>query len=191
MQHEFGGRATLLHVEEPTEGAVRKLEIRDAAIMAEAIRQEIARSEESRYDHRLHGVLMVTLGMNCYEVGRCFGEHSTTVQRWVKSFERRGFSGLREGVRAGRPSRIAPAVIRKLRGELRREPRTLGYTQTLWDGKLLSHHLKVRHGVSLKVRQCQRLFGQFGFRLRKPRPEIAQADPVRQRAFKKTAAPGR
>ena len=56
--------------------------------------------------------------------------------------------------------------------------------------KLLSHHLKARHGVALKVRQCQRLFGQLGFRLRKPRPQIAQADPVRQRAFKKTPASG-
>lgn len=170
---------------------MRKLEIGDAAVMAEAIRQEIARSEESRYDHRLHGVLMVALGMNCYEIAQYFGEHSTTVQRWVNSFERRGFAGLHEGTRLGRPSRIEPHIMKKLQHELRREPRTLGYTQTLWDGKLLSHHLKARHGVVLKTRQCQRLFRQFGFRLRKPRPQIAQADPARQRAFKKTAALGR
>lgn len=167
---------------------MHKLQIRDAAVMSEAIRQEITRSEESRYDHRLHGVLMVAQGMNCYEVGRWLGEHSTTVQRWVKSFEAEGFAGIREGERPGRPSRIAPGVLAKLERELRREPRSLGYEQTLWDGKLLSHHLQKRHGVKLKVRQCQRLFRQLGFRLRKPRPEIAQADPVRQRAFKKTAS---
>jgi transposase len=168
---------------------MRKLQIQDAAVMAEAIRQEISRSEESRYDHRLHGVLMVAQGMNCYEVGRWLGEHSTSVQRWVRGFERRGFAGLREGMRPGRPSRIAPGIMKKLERELRREPRSLGYAQTLWDGKLLSEHLKRRHGVALKVRQCQRLFRQLGFRLRKPRPEVAQADPARQRAFKKTAAP--
>jgi len=170
---------------------MRKLEIRDAAVMAEAIRQEIARSEESRYDHRLHGVLMVALGMNCYQVAQYFSEHSTTVQRWVKSFEHHGFAGLREGTRPGRPSRIEPRIMKKLEHELRREPRSLGYAQTLWDGKLLSHHLKTCHGVALKTRQCQRLFRQLKFRLRKPRPEIAQADPERQRAFKKTAALGR
>lgn len=166
---------------------MRKLQVGDAAVMAEAIRQEIARSEESRYDHRLHGVLMVAQGMNCYTVARWFGEHSTSVQRWVQNFERHGFSGLREGERPGRPARIAPALLSKLGRELRREPRTLGYEQTLWDGKLLSHHLRTRHGVMLQVRQCQRLFRHLGFRLRKPRPEIAQADPVRQSAFKKTA----
>ncbi len=36
---------------------MRKLEIVDAEVMQVAIRQEIDRSEESRYDHRLHGVL--------------------------------------------------------------------------------------------------------------------------------------
>jgi transposase len=169
---------------------MRKLQVRDAAVMAEAIREEISRSEESRYEHRLHGVLMVAQGMNCYEVGRWLGEHSTSVQRWVKSFERRGFAGLREGVRPGRPSRISPGIMGKLQRELRRAPRHLGYEQTLWDGKLLSEHLRRRHGVAMKVRQCQRLFRELGFRLRKPRPEVAQADPVRQRTFKKTAAPG-
>lgn len=166
---------------------MRKLEIREAAVMSEAIRQEITRSEESRYDHRLHGVLMIAQGMTCYEVGRWLGEHSTTVQRWVGSFESHGFAGLREGERSGRPSRVAAGVLHKLERELRRDPRSLGYEQTLWDGKLLSHHLQKRHGVKLKVRQCQRLFRQLDFRLRKPRPEIAQADPVRQRTFKKTA----
>ena len=41
---------------------MRKLEISDAEVMQVAIRQEIARSEESRYDHRLHGLLLVTKG---------------------------------------------------------------------------------------------------------------------------------
>lgn len=168
---------------------MRKLQVRDAVVMSEAIRQEITRSEESRYEHRLHGVLMVAQGMNCHEVGRWLGEHSTTVQRWASRFETRGFAGRSFGERPGRPSRVAPGVLSKLERELRGEPRSFGYEQTLWDGKLLSHHLEKRHGVRLKVRQCQRLSRQLGFRLRKPRPEIAQADPVRQRAFKKTASP--
>jgi len=55
----------------------------------------------------------------------------------------------------------------------------------LWDGKLLSHHIRQQYGIELGVRQCQRLFRQLGFRLRKPRPLIAKADPQEQAAFKK------
>jgi transposase len=39
------------------------------------------------------------------------------------------------------------------------------------------------------VRQCQRIFRQMGFRLRKPRPLTAHADPAAQAAFKKTPSP--
>jgi transposase len=40
------------------------------------------------------------------------------------------------------------------------------------------------------VRQCQRLFRQMGFRLRKPRPQVAQSDPLKVAAVKKTPSPG-
>lgn len=69
-----------------------------------AIRQEIERSEESRYDHRLHGLLLVTAGQSCREVAALFGENGTTVQRWVNRFEEGGLDALREGERSGRPA---------------------------------------------------------------------------------------
>ena len=74
---------------------------------------------------------------------------------------------------------------------MRRSPREFGFVQTLWDGNLLAEHLRQSYQVTLGTRQCQRLFGQMGFRLRKPRPVIAKADPEAQAAFKKTAASGR
>ena len=66
---------------------MRKLQIEDAEVMRIAIQQEIGRSEESRYDHRLHGLLLVTAGHSCREVAELFGENGTTVQRWVSRFE--------------------------------------------------------------------------------------------------------
>jgi hypothetical protein len=55
----------------------------------------------------------------------------------------------------------------------------------LWDGKLLSHHLSQPFGVDIGVWQCQRIFHQLVFHWRKPRPVIANADPVAQQKFKK------
>ena len=72
---------------------MKKLQISDRDIMSIAIQQEIFRSEEARYDHRLHGVLLVGRGLSCYQVAELFGQHSTTIQRWVHSFEKDGFAG--------------------------------------------------------------------------------------------------
>ena len=90
------------------------------------------------------------------------------------------FSGLQEGERPGRPRRISDVQWSDLEQVLRSSPRSNGYGQNLWDGKLLSHHLHVAWDVDVGVRQCQRLFRQMGFRRRKPRPLIAKADPEAQ-----------
>ena len=166
---------------------MRKLVISDADIMAVAIRQEIGRNDESRYDHRLHGVLLVANGMSARQAALWLNESERTVQRWVNRFEEMGLAGLQDGERSGRPSRLSDTQWRRLNRDVRRSPRDFGFTQTLWDGNLLAEHLRRRYQVELGVRQCQRLFGQMGFRLRKPRPVIAKADPVAQVAFKKTA----
>lgn len=170
---------------------MRRLQIEDAEVMQLAIQQEINRSDESRYDHRLHGLLLVATGRSCMEVAQLFGEHATTVQRWVQRFEKSGFAGLREVERPGRPKSLDMLRWRRLEADLRKSPRDFGFEAGLWDGPILAEHLRRHHGVALGVRQCQRLFRQMGFRLRKPRPQVAQADPVRVAAVKKTTPAGK
>jgi transposase len=169
---------------------MRKLTIADAAVMRLAIQQEIARSDESRYDHRLHGLLLVARGHSCPQVAEWFGEDRRTVQRWVRRFETHGLTGLRDGARSGRPTTLNAQQWAALGRDLRREPQAFGHAGHLWDGKQLSGHLRLRYGVRLGVRQCQRLFGRMGFRLRKPRPQVAQSDPIKVATFKNTAPPG-
>ena len=170
---------------------MKALTISDREEMILALQDEIRRSPDARYDHRLHGVLLVCQGHSCYDVGQWLGEHPTTIERWVHRFEDRGFSGLREGRREGRPCRLDDRTWEKVERDLRVHPRDLGYNHNLWDGKLLAHHLRQKYQVSLGTRQCQRLFRSMGFRRRKPRPLIAQADPVAQEAFKKTRRAGK
>lgn len=170
---------------------MRKLEIADPEIMRIAIQQEIARSDESRYDHRLHGLLLLTGGQNCQQIADLFGEDRRTVQRWVKRFEQHGLDGMRDGERSGRPACLDAKQWAALERDLRRSACDFGHVGHLWDGKLLSAHLKQRYQVILGVRQCQRIFRQMGFRLRKPRPQVAQSDPALVVAFKKTASSGK
>jgi transposase len=169
---------------------MRRLEVADCEIMRIAVQQEIQRSDESRYDHRLHGVLLVSQGLSCPRVADYLGQDPVTVQRWVQRFNAKGFAGLQEGERPGRPRRISDLQWSELEQVLRSSPRSKGYGQNLWDGKLLSHHLRSVWGVDVGVRQCQRLFRQMGFRRRKPRPLIAKADPEAQGRYKKTAPSG-
>src|SRR5260370_37913451 len=79
--------------------AMRKLQIEDAEVMRIAIQQEIERSEESRYDHRLHGLLLVTAGQSRRGGAALFGESRTTQQRRADRFDAGGLDALRASER--------------------------------------------------------------------------------------------
>ena len=165
---------------------MKPLTIGDAETVALGLQDEIRRSEESRYDHRLHGVLLVAQGMSCRQVSELLGDAPRTVAYWVRRFERDGLGGLTEEERPGRPRRLSEDHIQDIDEALRRQPSDFGLTGNLWDGKTLSAYVKSQWDVGLGARQCQRLFRQLGFRLRKPRPLIASANPEDQARVKKT-----
>jgi transposase len=166
---------------------MKPLTIAHSASIILGLQDEIRRTEESRYDHRLHGVLLVAHGMRCPEVAALLGDAPRTVEYWIRGFAEKGLAALREGARSGRPRRLSEKHLRGINAALRRMPRELGLSGNLWDGKTLAAWIEREYGIALGVRQCQRLFRQLGFRLRKPRPAIAQADPERQKAHKKNS----
>lgn len=169
---------------------MKPLTISDASTIVLGLQDEIRRSEDARYDHRLHGVLLVAQGMRCPEVGQLLGDSPRAVEYWVRRFEERGLSGLIEGERSGRPRRLNDEQLEEINTVLRQTPESVGMTGNIWDGKGLSAFIKKRHGVAIGVRQCQYMFKNLGFRLRKPRPVIARADAGLQNAYKKTPKAG-
>ena len=150
----------------------------------EEIIGEIRRSDESKYDHRLHGILLVANGMSPYRVSDVMGDSPRTVENWVNTFLKDGFDSLREPRRPGRPARLS-GIMNSISMDLRKNPMDLGYSQNLWDGKLLSHHLSVKYNIDMGTRQCQRIFRKLGFILRKPRPMIAKGVSSEKEKFKK------
>jgi Homeodomain-like domain len=72
---------------------MKALRIADSATVSLGLQDEIRRSEESLYDHRLHGVLLVAQGMTCPEVAGLLGDAPRSVENWVRRFETEGLAG--------------------------------------------------------------------------------------------------
>ena len=149
------------------------------------IQAEIQQTDEARYQHRLHCVLLVCSGKTCAYISALFGDSLRSIQYWAKRFNENGIEGLRDAARTGRRASLSDEDKELLTQHLRCSPREFGYSQNLWDGKLLSYHLNQKFDVELKVRRCQALFHELGFRRRKPRPVIAKADKKAQETYKK------
>ena len=97
-------------------------------------------------------------------------------------------AGLTEGERSGRPGRLSQKQVMEINRVLRAGTSDAGMQVNLWDGKTLSAWIGKTYGIELRVRQCQRLYRQLEFRLRKPRPLLAKGDPARQKAPNKSSA---
>jgi transposase len=114
-------------------------------------------------------------------------KHHSGLQDEIRRTEESRVRGERpsrtaRGERSGRPRRLSEKHLRGINAALRRMPRELGLSGNLLDGKTLAAWIEREYEIDLGIRQCQRLFRRLGFRLRKPRPGIAQADPERQNA---------
>lgn len=169
---------------------MRNLQIPDARTVILGLQDEIRRSQDARYDHRLHAILLVAQGFSARQVAQLMGDSPRTVAYWVKNFLEEGLAGLTELERPGRPPRLSDGQMDEIEEALRKSPSGYGLSANLWDGKTLSAFIEKTWGITLGVRQCQRLFRQLGFRLRKPRSQIASADPAQRATVKKTQGNG-
>lgn len=166
---------------------MKKLKITNSEDVIFILQDEIRRNPESRYDHRLHAVLLVAQEMSCRQVAQKLGDGARTVAYWASRFEEKGLAGLVDGEKPGRPRRLDKRKLNNIEKILRSSPKHVGITANLWDGKTLSAYIEQKWGIFLSTRQCQRLFRQLGFRFRKPRSEIAHADPEKRNMFKKNS----
>ncbi len=113
---------------------MKRLEIADASQILLALHDEICRSEDARYDHRLHTVLLVALGIPCSEVSLLLGDSIRSVQKWVNQFKRSGFAGLTDAPRPDRPPKLTETQLAFVEEALRSSPEEYGLTGYLWDG---------------------------------------------------------
>ena len=166
---------------------MKRLTIQNAPMIIIGLQDEIRRNDEARYDHRLHAILLVAQGMSCPEVAKLLGDGKRTVEYWVNNFERAGLAGLMDDKRSGRKIKLNPDQLSEIEQAIRLHPSEFNLNSNLWDGKTLSEFIHERYNVELGVRQCQRMFHQFGFRFRKPRSLIGKSDIALKDEYKKNS----
>lgn len=145
-----------------SEACLHRIQPTDLASLRRAVASELRRSEAARYLHRLHAVLLVSVGHSCAVVAHGLGLSPRTVERWARAFEVEGVDALHYARAHGRPSSLSPEQRRQLLRELGRPPAALGYGQLRWSGKLLARHLEQQYAMKVGPRQCQRWLSHVG-----------------------------
>ena len=163
------------------------LKIKDVDKVKSEIAIFFSVNEDARYVRRLDVITLICNDHPVNYVADLFGINPTTVQRWIHRLNDSDFDGLKDKPGRGRRPQLNDSDRLQLITELESSPTEFGYQQSRWDGKLLSHHLKLHYEIHLKVRQCQNLFKQLGFSLQRPRKMPVGSDPKKREAFKKNS----
>ena len=165
----------------------KTIKIKHVEQIKKQIKDYFTINEDARFVRRLDVIILICNDLSINNVADLFDIDKTTIQRWIHRLNESGFEGLKDQSGRGRRSQLGDSERARLIGELESSPAQFDYKQSRWDGKLLSHHLKLHYGVELKVRQCQYLFKQLGFSLQRPRKMPTGGDPEKKEAFKKNS----
>jgi transposase len=110
-------------------------------------------SRNERVLHRLHSVALVLHGFSASAAGRLYKDSPRAVAYWVKRFKENGLDGLEEEARPGRPAKLTPRQIRVVQ-LLLTDCRRTGKLAT---AKMISDYILHEFGVTLTIRQCERI----------------------------------
>jgi len=147
----------------------------------------ITSSDESKYLFRVFAVNMVLSGTTAAQVGASAGVSRATVSGWVKTADEKGFEALHSKERSGRPPKLNSTQLAEIDIAIQSNPAEYGFK--VWDGPSLSEHIKLKYGIEMSARSCQRLFHKLNFSQIRPQPYPSKdyENTDERNAFKKNA----
>jgi transposase len=155
------------------------------------INQFLHNDPESKFIFRLCSLrmFMKDITQTTESLGKILNVSPRTISNWIKWINAEGnIDILRDAPKSGRSNTLSENEMEHLKEQIQKHPSACGLDSNLWDGKTLSHYIKKQLGKQLQVRQCQRLFKKLGFSLKRGRTVVANGDPTKKKAFKKTSA---
>ena len=119
--------------------------------------------EDAKYIRRIDILTLIVNGKSINEVSEMFNISRKTISSWIRKIRENGMEGIKDKPGRGLKQTITEELKIKIKEDISLGPNNFGYDVSKWDGKLVSHHLKLKYNIDLKVRRCQYLLKEFGF----------------------------
>ncbi len=124
-------------------------------------------SVKFRESRRFQAIRALILGYTHEQVAQLYGVTVRAVVRWVGFFNDSGIDGLVEKPRSGRPRKVSPAEVARLK-EVVQNPALAGRVH--WTGRGVHGWLREDLQREVGYRTIIRLLHEIGFRLKVPQP---------------------
>lgn len=107
-----------------------------------------------------------------------------TLRQWRKRISVEGVDGLTVKEGKGRKTGLTKQIEEDLKIQVLKTPSELGFTQAIWDGKLVCKYLSDTYSLTIAVRTAQDWMHKIGFTRQRPRYHFNKADQAVNEQFK-------
>ena len=113
----------------------------DPKILLEQGQELVKTVKDEHYRHKVEVVNFVLNGMFPSEVAPLVKESKSTITRWVRTVDEKGWDALQDSPnQGGRPTTLTEKEVGAIDIALQSNPKKYGYD--VWDGISLSHFIK-------------------------------------------------
>jgi transposase len=133
---------------------------------------------------KCQALIALTKDISVTAVCAVLGITRETLRQWRKRLSKEGIDGLTAKAGKGRRTGLTKQIEADLKIQLLKTPSELGYTQAIWDGKLVCKYIKETYSLTIAVRTAQDWLHKIGFTRQRPRYSFNKADQQINEQFK-------
>jgi transposase len=155
-----------------------------SAINADELKQWIQDDANRQNAIKCQALIALTKNISVTAVCTVLGVTRETLSQWRKRIAKEGIAGLTAKTGKGRKAGLTKQIEEDLKVQLLKAPSELGYTQAIWDGKLVCKYIKEKYSLTIAVRTSQDWLRKIGFTRQRPRYSFNKADQELNEQFK-------
>lgn len=110
-----------------------------------------------------------------------------TVSQCIARVNKKGLEGLIVAKGRGRKASLTREQKQALKEAILKSPRSLGYKQSNWTGKLIRKRIEKHYGIAYKRSSIYPLLKSLGLTIQRPNRLYGEADQEEQERFKKNS----
>ena len=115
-----------------------------------------------------------------------------TVRNWFKRWTAEGIEGLKDRPMPERPAKVTKIYQEQVLMAVRRRPRALGQSYSMWTYQRLADYMAEQTGLRVSYETVRRVLAAQGVVLSRPQHKVSSPDPeylVKKRRLKKRGTP--
>lgn len=148
-----------------------------SAEQVDELRTVYRTTKDVRIRTRSQIILLAIDGLSAPKIAKIVNLSSESVRHHIKRYLENGIPGLADKERSGRPAIVTPEYMEIATSALRRRPRALGLSFSVWTLDRLLTYLKERTGITVSYETLRTHLLAHNFSFSRPQHKVSSPDP--------------